>query len=60
VNVADRDDCIVATLRLRTLLPNNDAVLERTRLVKKRYSRPHSAMEYLKHWQTLEPLAELL
>jgi hypothetical protein len=60
VNVADRDDYIVATLRLRTLLPDNDAVLERTRLVKNRNSRPHSAVEYLKHWQTVEPLAELL
>ncbi|MFE7241871.1 hypothetical protein [Streptomyces sp. NPDC057580] len=60
VNVADRDDYIVATLRLRTLFPDNDAVLERTRLVKNRNSRPHSAVEYLKHWQTVEPLAELL
>ncbi|MEE1672145.1 hypothetical protein RCR19_42820 (plasmid) [Streptomyces sp. WAC07094] len=60
VNVADRDDYIVATLRLRTLLPDADTVLERTRLVKNRNSRPHSAVEYLKHWQTVEPLAELL
>ncbi|MFJ5557890.1 hypothetical protein ACIQCD_10795 [Streptomyces sp. NPDC093250] len=60
VNVADRDDFIVATLRLRTLFPDNDAVLERTRLVKNRNTNPHAAVEYLKHWQTVEPLAELL
>ncbi|MFJ9582802.1 alpha/beta hydrolase family protein [Streptomyces acidicola] len=60
VNVADRDDFIVATLRLRTLFPDNDTVLERTRLVKNRNTNPHAAVEYLKHWRTVEPLAELL
>ncbi|MFI1763834.1 hypothetical protein ACH41H_17525 [Streptomyces sp. NPDC020800] len=60
VNVADRDDFIVATLRLRTLFPENDAVLERTRLVKNRNTDPHAAVEYLGRWQTVEPLAELL
>jgi hypothetical protein len=59
VNVADRDDFIVATLRLRTLFPDNDAVLERTRLVKNRNSRPHAAVEYLKHWETVDCVAEL-
>jgi hypothetical protein len=60
VNVADRDDYIVATLRLRSLFPDDDAVLERTRLVQNRNTNPHAAVEYLKHWQTVEPLAELL
>lgn len=60
VNVADRDDFIVATLRLRALFPDNDTVLERTRLVKNRNTNPHAAVEYLKHWRTVEPLAELL
>lgn len=60
VNVADRDDFIVATLRLRTLLPDDDAVLEPTRLVKNRNTNPHGAVEYLKHWRTVEPLAELV
>ncbi|MFF3815894.1 hypothetical protein ACFYYD_04615 [Streptomyces bluensis] len=60
VNVADRDDFIVATLRLRTLFPDSDTVLERTRLVKNRNTNPHAAVEYLKHWRTVEPIAELL
>ncbi|MGW3120714.1 hypothetical protein ACWDBW_26800 [Streptomyces sp. NPDC001107] len=60
VNVADRDDFIVSTLRLRTLFPDNDAVLERTRLVKNRNTNPHAAVEYLKHWETVEPLAQLV
>ncbi|SHM92276.1 hypothetical protein [Actinacidiphila paucisporea] len=60
VNIADRDDFIVATLRLRTLLPDSDAVLERTRLVKNRNTNPYAATEYLKHWQTVEPVAEIL
>ncbi|MGW0813462.1 hypothetical protein ACWD00_09480 [Streptomyces viridiviolaceus] len=60
VNVADRDDFIVATLRLRTLFPDDDAVLERTRLVKNRNTDPHAATQYLRHWETVEPLAELL
>lgn len=60
VNVADRDDFIVATLRLRALFPDDDAVLERTRLVRNRNTAPHAAVEYLKHWQTVEPVADLL
>ena len=60
VNVADRDDFIVSTLRLRTLFPDNDAVLERTRLVKNRNTNPHAAVEYLKHWETVEPLGQLV
>ncbi|MES4890406.1 hypothetical protein [Streptomyces sp. NPDC096012] len=60
VNVADRDDFIVSTLRLRTLFPDDDAVLERTRLVKNRNTNPHAAVEYLKHWETVEPLAQLV
>ncbi|MET8980805.1 hypothetical protein ABZX85_34905 [Streptomyces sp. NPDC004539] len=60
VNVADRDDFIVATLRLRTLFPTADTTLERTRSVKNRNTDPHSAVEYLKHWQTVEPLTALL
>jgi hypothetical protein len=60
VNVADRDDFIVSTLRLRTLFPDNDAVLERTRLVKNRNTNPHAAVEYLNHWETVEPLAQLV
>ncbi|MGW2179883.1 hypothetical protein ACWCXX_17625 [Streptomyces sp. NPDC001732] len=60
VNVADRDDYIVSTLRLRTLFPDTDDVLERTRLVKNANSDPHAAVEYLKHWETVEPLAQVL
>ncbi|WP_406099781.1 hypothetical protein [Streptomyces sp. NBC_01013] len=60
VNVADRDDFIVATLKLRKLLPVDDAVLERTRRVSNRDFAPHAATEYLSHWETVEPLAELL
>ncbi|WP_393063336.1 hypothetical protein [Streptomyces sp. LN549] len=60
VNVADRDDFIVATLKLRKLFPEDDAVLERTRRVSNRDFAPHAATEYLSHWETVEPLAELL
>lgn len=60
VNVADRDDFIVATLRLRRLFPKDDAVLERTRRVSNRNFDPHAATEYLSRWETVEPLAELL
>ncbi|MET9359055.1 hypothetical protein ABZY14_40060 [Streptomyces sp. NPDC006617] len=60
VNVADRDDFIVATLRLRKLFPEDDAVLERTRRVSNRDFDPHAATEYLSRWETVEPLAELL
>ncbi|WP_051844335.1 hypothetical protein [Streptomyces globisporus] len=60
VNVADGDDFIVATLRLRRLLPDDDAVLERTRRVKNRNFDPHGATEYLSRWETVEPLADLL
>ncbi|MFF5444024.1 hypothetical protein [Streptomyces sp. NPDC012888] len=60
VNVADRDDFIVATLRLRSLFPDDDAVLERTRHVRNRNSDPHAATEYLSRWETVEPLADLL
>ncbi|MCW3845255.1 hypothetical protein ONA70_34850 [Micromonospora yasonensis] len=60
VNVADRDDYIVSTLRLRTLFPDSDDVLERTRLVKNANGDPHAALEYLKHWETVAPLAQLL
>ncbi|SEC06362.1 hypothetical protein [Streptomyces sp. TLI_105] len=60
VNVADGDDFIVATLRLRRLLPEDDAVLERTRRVRNRNFDPHGATEYLSRWETVEPLADLL
>ncbi|MFF2777684.1 hypothetical protein ACFVU3_22555 [Streptomyces sp. NPDC058052] len=60
VNVADRDDFIVATLRLRTLFPDDDAVLERTRTVRNSNFDPHAAKEYLGRWETVEPLADLL
>lgn len=60
VNVADGDDFIVATLRLRTLFPEDDAVLERTRKVRNRNFDPHGATEYLGRWETVEPLADLL
>jgi hypothetical protein len=60
VNVADRDDFIVATLKLRKLFPEDDAVLERTRRVSNRDFDPHAAAEYLSRWETVEPLAELL
>ncbi|MFG2924448.1 hypothetical protein ACGFYA_23475 [Streptomyces sp. NPDC048305] len=60
VNVADRDDFIVSTLKLRKLFPENDDVLERTVLVRNSNIDPHSATEYLKHRRTVEPLAEIL
>ncbi|MFJ7196630.1 MULTISPECIES: hypothetical protein [unclassified Streptomyces] len=60
VNVADRDDYIVSTLRLRTLFPETDDVLERTHLVKNANADPHAALEYLKHWETVAPLARVL
>ncbi|MEU9319878.1 hypothetical protein [Streptomyces sp. NPDC048295] len=60
VNVADRDDYIVSTLRLRKLFPKTDEVLERTHLVKNANADPHAAPEYLKHWETVAPLARVL
>ncbi|MEK0098839.1 hypothetical protein ACFC18_38710 [Streptomyces sp. NPDC056121] len=60
VNVADRDDFIVATLKLRKLFPEDDAVLERTRRVSNRDFDPHAATEYLSRWETVEPVAEML
>ncbi|MEU5980592.1 hypothetical protein [Streptomyces sp. NPDC047315] len=60
VNVADRDDFIVATLKLRKLFPEDDSVLERTRRVSNRDFDPHAATEYLSRWETVEPLADLL
>ncbi|MEE1805556.1 MULTISPECIES: hypothetical protein [Streptomyces] len=60
VNIADRDDYIVSTLRLRTLFPETDDVLERTHMVKNANGNPHAALEYLKHWETVAPLAQVL
>ncbi|MEU4261885.1 hypothetical protein ACYCCF_01565 [Streptomyces argenteolus] len=60
VNVADRDDFIVSTLKLRKLFPETDIVLEPTVLVKNSNIDPHAATEYLRHRETVEPLASVL
>ncbi|MFD9004825.1 hypothetical protein ACFV0T_28355 [Streptomyces sp. NPDC059582] len=60
VNVADRDDFVVSTLKLRNLLPETDDVLEPTVLVKNSNTDPHAATEYLRHRETIEPLAGVL
>ncbi|MEU0399534.1 hypothetical protein ABZ318_04665 [Streptomyces sp. NPDC006197] len=45
--------------RLRKLLPDDEAVPERTRRVTNRNSDPHGATEYPSWWETVEPLADL-
>ncbi|MFD7441626.1 hypothetical protein [Streptomyces sp. NPDC059909] len=60
VNVADRDDYIVASLELRKVLLGPHDVLEPTRRVSNPGLDAHPAVKYLGHRETVMPLVEAL
>ncbi|MFI6722815.1 hypothetical protein [Streptomyces atratus] len=61
VNVADRDDYIVASLDLRKVVTDDSSkVLGETLMVRNRGLDAHPAVKYLGHKRTARPLAEAL
>lgn len=61
VNVADRDDYIVASLDLRKVVSDESSeILEKTLLVRNPGLDAHPAVKYLGHKRTARPLAEAL
>ncbi|MEU0271666.1 hypothetical protein [Streptomyces sp. NPDC006307] len=60
VNVADRDDYIVASMNLRKVLTGPCEALEETRKVSNPGLDAHPAVKYLGHDETVLPLAEAL